>query len=72
MHYQLIEHIGGDKPPRYYINGKRVSYDAFEVIRKAAYANGSLGCFLTKAKQIGTTFRRTNYSNASIPDFKAP
>lgn len=64
--YQLTEHIGGNMASRYYIDGKRVSYESFERIREEAYNRGNLGCFSTVAKQHGTTFRRINRSVATI------
>lgn len=64
-HYHLSETNGGDKPARYFANGKRVSRDEFERIKARALRDGHLDCFHTKAKQLpGGKFRRVNLSTA--------
>lgn len=57
--YQLTEHIGADMPPRYYVDGRRVSRTHFDDMRNAP----RLDCFSTRCKIMpGGRFRRTNYS----------
>ena len=63
--YRLSETSGAGMAPHYVANGKRVTKERFESIKQRAFACGRLDCFSTKARQVGTTFRRTNYSHAS-------
>jgi hypothetical protein len=60
----LVEHLYSDKPGRYYIDGRRVSRDAYETaITTARMENRDHGCFMTKCKEIDNgRFHRINYS----------
>lgn len=65
--YRLTEHNGADIPPRYYINGIRVSRERFDDVRARAYQSGRLDSFATKCKSMPNgRFRRTNYSVATF------
>jgi hypothetical protein len=64
-HYSLTTVTGADKEARFYANGVRISRERYDEICRRALMSGKLDCFSTKAKQIGTTFRRWNYSQAS-------
>lgn len=67
--YQLTEHTGGDVPSRYYVDGRRVSYAAFETLRDKAHRWGKLDCFQSRGRQLpGGRIRRTNWSSATLPD----
>lgn len=61
---QLIQHRYSDKPGRYYIDGRRVSREAYETtIITARMNNLDHGCFMTKCKEIDNgRFHRINYS----------
>lgn len=51
---QLIHHAYGDvaKADRYFIDGKRVSQDAFEIVLiKARISGHQHGCFLTRRRK---------------------
>lgn len=66
--FALVEHNGGDMPPRFYVNGVRVTGKRFADIRDRAHSEGQLSCFFTKARQLGGgRFRRVNYSVAVLP-----
>ncbi len=60
-HYELVQHTGADMEARYYSNGTRVSRERFEYIETMAHMYGRMSNLWTKARQVGTTFRRTNY-----------
>ncbi len=63
--YQLCQVAGADMPTRYSANGKRISRDKYERITAAAFRDGKLECFHTKAKQLpGGRIRRWNYISA--------
>lgn len=62
--FQLVEHVGAYET-RYIVDGRRVSRERFNALRDRATR---LECLQTKAKQVGTTFRRTNYSIAVFAD----
>lgn len=66
--FNLTQTLGADKSTRYSANGKRVSKARYDEIVERALRDGKLDCFHTKARQIGTTFRRTNYSSARWED----
>ena len=68
--YRLIEHNGGDVPPRFYVNGIRVSGERFRALKDRAYSSGRLDSFLTRGRQLsGGRIRRTNYCVATF-DYK--
>lgn len=55
---QLIHHAYSHKPDRYFIDGRRVSEEAFDLVRlQASIAQGPHECFLTRARPApaGTT-----------------
>ena len=56
-HYRFIEHTGGAKAPRFYINGRRVARAAYYAAKDRCKR---LDTFWTFARQENTTFRRTN------------
>ena len=64
-HHNLSETVGANTAARYYDNGKRISRAEYDRIRDRAYREGRVDCLSTKARQVGDTFRRTNYLCAS-------
>ena len=62
----LSEVLSPSAPARFHIDGKRVSRAHWEAVKERAYADGTLCCFSTRAKQMpGGTFKRWNYSYIS-------
>lgn len=62
---QLVQHTYSDKPARYYIDGKRVSRETYELtVIKARMQGKDHSCFHTKAEPYGQgMFHRVNYSS---------
>lgn len=62
---QMLEIRYPDKPPRYFIAGRRVSAETWELtIIKANMQNKRRDCFHTKCKDLGGgNFKRYNYSH---------
>lgn len=49
---ELAEHSYANKPSRYYIDGKRVSYDHYDYVRILARISGwQHCCFLTRSRK---------------------
>lgn len=64
-HATMLEVRYPDKPPRYFVNGRRVPVDHYNLIREQALMFGRLDCFSTKAVQVNRgKFKRFNYSHA--------
>jgi hypothetical protein len=67
---QSVTHTGGGQDSRYYIDGKRVSFETFDSLRSAAFMFGMMDCFLTKAHPVdGHRTRRVNYSRIQVPEY---
>ncbi|MBI2240310.1 MAG: hypothetical protein HYU59_05840 [Magnetospirillum gryphiswaldense] len=65
--YSLTEVRYPDKPARYFVDGKRVSKDAYEALTTRARMFGRLECFSTRAVPLPDgTFKRFNYSTATV------
>lgn len=60
----LSETNGAGRDPRFFADGVRISRDAYRIMKDTACR---LDCFHSTAKQVGTTFRRTNYVSAYFP-----
>lgn len=62
----LTQHTYSNKPPRYYIDGVRVSRDAYELHVQMARMYGTYDCFRTVCKPYGNgMFHRINYSHTT-------
>ena len=60
--YRLTDHKGAGMTARFYINGRRVSRERYELIEQMGYTNGRVDCFHTSAKPVdGGKTRRSNY-----------
>ena len=64
--YNIAEIKGADMQARFYVNGKRVSREKCENIKQQGYMFGTVNTFHTKAWQVGTKTRRTNYMTVTF------
>ncbi len=66
-HFRLTKVTGAGRQTRFSANGRRISRSEYDRIVNTAMSdpNGSMSCYRTVGKPVGTTVRRWNFSVAS-------